>query len=203
MALPIAHSMIGLALGIWRFVPICAGLKEALHLAWNRRVELFFCIILANAPDVDFLFGVFSGNLNRYHQVATHSLGWILAAALLIWIYGALALKNHPGLAFWFVFLLLASHLVIDIVTVDTSPPFGIMMAWPFSDQYWHSPLSIFPAPTKKTFSDICSIHNLKNAGWEFVITLPFVAAALLSKSWRWPGNKGANIGGKKLVSRL
>lgn len=182
MALPVAHSMIGLALGIWRFVPACAGLKEALRLAWNRRVELFICLILANAPDVDFLFGVFSGNLNRYHQLATHTLGWILAAALLIWIYGAFALKNRPGLAFWFVFLLLAGHLIIDIFTADTMPPYGIMFAWPFSDRCWHSPLSMFPAPEKKTFAGIFSIHNLMNCGWEFLITLPLVAAALLSK---------------------
>lgn len=197
MALPVAHSMIGLALGIWRFVPGCANLKEALQLAWQRRVELFVCILIANAADIDFLFGIFTGNLNRYHQLGTHTLGWVLITALCIWLYDRFALKNHPALVFWFVFILLASHLVIDVFTADTRPPYGIMLAWPFSESYWYSPVSIFPAPTKKTVMDIFSLHNLKNAGLEFIISLPFVAAAVLSKVWKWPGSRSVNIGGK------
>lgn len=194
MALPIAHSMIGLALGIWRFVPGCAGLKEAFQSARQRRIELFVCIILANAPDVDFLFGICTGNLNRYHQLGTHTLIWALLAALFIWLYGKLALSNHSCLAFWFVFLLIASHLIVDIFTADTKEPYGIMLAWPFSNGYWHSPVSIFPAPVKKSLSDLFALHNLKVAAMELVISLPFVAAALLSKVWKWPGSKRAKI---------
>lgn len=192
--------MIGLALGIWRFVPKCASLEEALRLVWARRVEMFICILIANAPDIDFLFGIFAGNLNRYHHLGTHTLGWALLTAFCIWLYGRFALKNHPALAFWFVFLLIASHLVVDIFTADTTPPYGIMFAWPFTDGYWHSPVSIFPTVSKKTFGDIFSLYNLKNAGREFLILLPFVAAVLLSKVWKWPGSRRAHIDGEKLM---
>jgi membrane-bound metal-dependent hydrolase YbcI (DUF457 family) len=113
--------------------------------------------------------------------------------ALSIWLYSKLALNNHPALAFGFVFLLIASHLVIDVFTADTRRPIGIMLAWPFSEEYWHSVISLFPAPTKKTVRDIFSLHNLQTAVWEFAVSLPFVAAALLSKIRKRPGSKGAN----------
>lgn len=188
--------MFGLALGIWRFLPRCASLNKALWFVWARRVEMFICILIANAPDIDLLFGMFTGSLNRYHQLGTHTLGWALITALCIWLYGKYALNNHPVFAFWFVFLLIASHLIIDIFTSDTKKPIGIMLAWPFSEEYWHSAVSLFPAPAKKTVMEIFSLGNLKNAGWEFIISLPFVAAALLSKVLKWPGSKSANIGG-------
>ena len=187
MALSVAHGMFGLALGIWRFVPGCASLDEAFRLVWARRVEMFICILIANAPDIDLLFGLFIGSLNRYHHLGTHTLGWTLLTAFCIWLYSKFALKNHPVFAFWFVFLLIASHLVIDMFTSDTKKPIGIMLAWPFSERYWHSAMSVFPAPAKKTFLDIFSLLNLKNAGWEFLISLPFVAAALLMKIRRAP----------------
>jgi membrane-bound metal-dependent hydrolase YbcI (DUF457 family) len=198
MALPVAHSMIGLALGIWRFVPGCASLNETFRFGWARRVEMFVCILLANAPDIDFLFGIFAGNLNIYHNLGTHTLGWTLLTAFCVWLYVKFAPKNQPGFAFWFIFLVITSHLIIDIFTIDTREPIGIMLAWPFSEEYWHSAVSLFPAPAKKTVQDIFSLHNLKNTGWEFLISLPFVALALLSKVWKRPGNKSANIGGKK-----
>lgn len=182
MALPVAHSLIGLALGIWRCVPAGGSLKEVLRRAWARRGELFICLLIANAPDFDLLFGLLAGSLNRYHQTVTHTLGWILPAAFFIWLYGKLARKNNPALAGGFVFLLLASHLVIDIFTADTRPPYGIMLAWPFSEAYWHSAVSVFPAPAKQTIGEIISLSNLKNAAWEALLALPVVAAVLLAK---------------------
>lgn len=179
--------MIGLALGIWRFVPGCASLREALQLTWARRVEMFICILIANAPDIDLLFGLFTDSLNRYHHLGTHTLGWTLLTAFCIWLYSKFALKNHPVFAFWFIFLIITSHLVIDIFTADTKKPIGIMLAWPFSEQYWHSAVSIFPAPAKKNVMDIFSLRNLGNAGWEFLISLPFVFVALLLKVRRLP----------------
>ena len=179
--------MIGLALGIWRFVPDCAGLNQALRIAWQRRVELFICIIISNAPDIDFIFGMFAGNPNLYHQLVTHTVGWALLTAFCIWLYSRFTLKKNPVFAFWFVFLLVAVHLLIDVFTADTKKPIGIMLAWPFSDGYWHSVFSIFPAPAKKNAADILTLHNLRNAGWEFAICLPFVAAALLSKILKPP----------------
>jgi len=202
MALPVAHSCFGLALGILRFVPQCGNLKEALRLARAVRGKLFLCILIANAPDMDFIIGILTGSLNRFHQTGTHTLAGILLIALGLWLGGKYARNNRssfavlasedsarasPVFAFWFVFILLAGHLVIDIFTADTRRPIGLMLAWPFSKEYWHSAVSLFPAPVKGKVMDMFALSNLKNAGWELLISLPFVFAALLSKVWKWP----------------
>lgn len=190
MALPIAHSCIGIAFGIWRFVPRCGSWNEALRLAWERRGELFVCLLIANAPDIDLIFGILAGDLNRFHQAGTHTLAGILVIAAGLWLYGKYALKNRsPVFAFWFVFLLLASHLIIDIFTADTKRPIGLMLAWPFSDEYWHAKVSIFRAPAKKSITDVISLQNLVTAGWELLISLPVVFLALLSKVRRRRGS--------------
>jgi len=182
MALPVAHSCFGLALGILRFVPKGGGLKEALRFAWDRRRELFVCVLIANAPDIDFVFGILTGEFNRFHQAGTHTLAGIAVMSLAVWLYGKYALKSPPVLGFWFVFALMAGHLVIDIFTADTKRPIGLMLGWPFSEKYWHSALSLFPAPAKKNLADVFCLRNLKIIGWEFLVSLPFVAIALLWK---------------------
>ena len=132
--------MIGLALGIWRFVPSGGGFKEALQAAWRRRTELLACMLIACAPDIDFLFGLVAGDLNRYHQLGTHTVLWALATALCIWLYGRASSRDAPMTGFWLVFALLASHLVVDFFTEDLSEPVGIMLAWPFSNEFFNSP---------------------------------------------------------------
>lgn len=182
MALPVAHSMVGLALGIWRFLPTCSGLKDAFRIAWQKRVEFLICIIIANAPDIDLAFGMLAGKINLFHHLVTHTIGWAVLTAIFLWIYLKFAVRKPPAFALWFVFLLMASHLVIDIFTADTKKPIGIMLAWPFSDSYWHAVYSIFPAPAKKTLAEVPSLHNLKNAGLEFLVCLPLVLLALVSR---------------------
>lgn len=195
MALPVAHSCFGLALGILRFVPKCGSMQAALRLAWARRGELFLCILIANAPDIDFFFGVLTGEFNRFHQAGTHTLAGILFIALGFWLYAKYVLKNH-SFTLWFIFLLLASHLVIDVFTADTRRPIGLMLGWPFSAKYWHSAVSLFPAPAKKNMADIFCLRNLRNVGREFLISLPLVAAALL---WKARGPTGSKSRGADL----
>lgn len=90
MASPIAHSLIGLAFGLIRFLPRYRCWNELagqLRALWR---PLLFCILLANAPDLDYFFGIFRGNVNYYHQTVTHTLIWVGVTALAIWIYGRL-----------------------------------------------------------------------------------------------------------------
>jgi len=145
-------------------------------------MELFVCILISNAPDIDFLFGILTGEFNRFHQAGTHTLAGITVMALCIWLYGRYVLNRRAVFAFWFVFILMAGHLVIDVFTADTKRPIGLMLGWPFSEKYWHSALSLFPAPAKKNLADIFCMRNLGVIGWEFLVSLPLMAAALLWK---------------------
>ncbi len=187
MPSPVAHSLIGLALGIaWR-IPGSLDLRGFARQAWAQRGWLFLCIVLANAPDIDFLFGIPRGNLNVYHQTATHTLVWITLVSLCVWLF---ARKRHgmPVRGFLFILALTGSHLIADMCCADYRPPYGIMFGWPFSDRFWHSSVSLFPAAIKSTWADLWSWHNAGVVDVEIMVTLPILAAVLWWKLRRGPG---------------
>lgn len=175
--------MIGLALGILRFVPPSRGLKDALGATWRRRLELLACMLIACAPDIDFLFGLVAGDLNRYHQLGTHTILWALATAICIWLYGRASSRGVPVTGFWLVFALLASHLAVDYFTEDLSEPVGIMLAWPFSNEFFNSSVSVFSAVDRRSVGSLLCARTLRCAALEFIATAPLVAAAFLFKA--------------------
>lgn len=201
MPSPVAHSLIGLTLGCAWFLPRAPDWRALARQVWAQRGWLLLCIVLANAPDVDYLFGIPRGNLNYYHQSITHTLGWIVSVSVCVWIFIRLAILRGAGQARWprawpghewnrgqarqgflFILAVTGSHLVADYFCADMSPPCGIMIAWPFSDRYWTSPVSLFPAPAKKTWDDLWTLHNVGVVAVELLITLPLLAAVLLWK---------------------
>lgn len=185
MASPIAHSLIGLAIGLIRFMPRYRRWDELaaqLRVLWR---PLLFCVLLANAPDLDYFFGLFRGNLNYYHQMVTHTLGWVGVTALGVWAYGRLREWRASWLSFGLLLALLGSHLLADWLTVDRSPPIGLMLAWPFSDRFYHAAFAFFPPPAKQTWAALWSLHNLRLVLVEAAITLPAVIVVLWFKRRR------------------
>jgi len=199
MPSPVAHSLIGLTLGCAWFLPHALDWRGLARQVWVQRGWLLLCIVLANAPDVDYLFGIPRGNLNYYHQVITHTLGWIVSVSVCVWIFIRLAPppacagtgqrhawnRGQTWLGFLFILAVTGSHLIADYFCADTSPPCGIMIAWPFSDRTWTSPVSLFPAPAKKTWADLWTRHNVWVVTMELLITLPLLVAVLLWKRRR------------------
>jgi len=185
MSSPVTHSLIGLALGLIRFLPRyrcwdeLAGQFRAL---WR---PLLFCVLLANAPDLDYFFGIFRGNVNYYHQTVTHTLVWIGMTALAIWAYGWLRERRASWLSLGLLLALLGSHLLADWLTVDRSPPIGFMLAWPFSDHFYHAAFAFFPPLAKQTWADLWSFPNLRLVLVETAITLPLVIVVLWFKRRR------------------
>lgn len=182
MPSPVAHSFIGLTFGIAACLPLCDSLRAVGRQMWARRNELLFCLVLANAPDVDYFFGIPLGNLNFFHQTITHTLGWIALVAVSVWIFLWRARRGHSGWVLLFILALLGSHLIADFFTADTSPPCGIMLAWPFSERYFHSPFSIFMSAAKRSYGDLFTLRNLQVVAVEALVTLPLVAVALWLK---------------------
>lgn len=181
----IAHSLIGLALGLIRFLPRYwrwGELAVQFRTLWR---PLLFCVLLASAPDLDYFFGIFRGNANYYHQTVTHTLIWIGATALVIWICGRLGKQRASWLSFGLLLALMGSHLLADWLTVDHSPPIGLMLAWPFSDHLYHAAFAFFPPPAKQTLADLWSLPNLRLVLVEMAITLPVVIAVLWFKRCR------------------
>lgn len=149
--------------------PIGHGLFAlALHFAapesTPRRRFYFFLLLLiaALAPDFDYypiLWGDFQlANLN--HQGFTHSLIFCLIAAVPLSIFGAWlacgpALRLYPWLATAAV-----SHVFLDYLTFDGRAPYGIPIFWPFTDERFNSPVSLFGGAIKGSLADLFSVHN-------------------------------------------
>ncbi|MDD5679079.1 MAG: metal-dependent hydrolase [Kiritimatiellae bacterium] len=188
MASPVAHSLIGLALGLIRFLSgyrSWDGLAGQFRALWR---PLLFCVLLANAPDLDYFFGIFRGNANYYHQTVTHTLVWIYVLALAIWTYGWLRERRASWLSLGLLLALLGSHLLVDWLTVDRSPPIGLTLAWPFADHIYHAAFAFIPPPAKQNWAAVWSLQNLRLALVEMVITLPLVIIVLWFKRRRDAG---------------
>ena len=72
-----------------------------------------------------------------------------------------------------------ASHVLLDWLGSDTSPPIGIMALWPFSDGFYQSSLFLFDAISRRYWLPQEFIwHNLRAAVGELVILAPLVYVA-------------------------
>src|SRR5690349_19086624 len=139
MPTPVGHALGGFACG-W-LVADAPRWRPALAFA-----------VLGALPDIDLLFDA--------HSTYTHSLGAALIVALLAWpfVRGRLALAC--GAAY-------ASHVLLDWLGVDTSPPYGITALWPFSSAYFISGLDIFPAADRRYWLPTFWPHAITAITWE------------------------------------
>lgn len=184
MASPVAHTLIGAACGIGWFLPRIRSWREG----WRRAAELAWpilgCVILSNACDLDYLAGIPQRNLNLYHQYYSHTLGWITLAAFAAWL---ILRRARPAAArgtdFLFFAAIGASHLIIDLLTEDSSAPLGIMAFWPFTEHRLYFPsLWLFLGLDKQTFHHVLRFHNLQAIAREIILTAPLLLLVLIWK---------------------
>ena len=148
--------------------------------------SLLVSVILANLADIDFLPGLFLGNPNRFHHGVTHSLGATLVTGLVFGFY-FYAKRNQFWTPFVFSGLLYLSHVVLDFLTVDTSPPQGVPIFWPLSAKYYLSPISVFSSVHKDSssatfFQSLFVSENVWTVFREIFILGPFVLLVYLTK---------------------
>ncbi|MCP5488005.1 MAG: metal-dependent hydrolase [Verrucomicrobia bacterium] len=183
MASPLAHGMVGLAVTAWAWLPSGIRSRDLVSEVLRRPGLWVAGILLASLPDLDYLPGILAGDLNAYHHLATHSILWIATTGsgllLLAW-----AITNRISLrVILWVMTLLASHLVIDMLTVDGRPPLGIPLVWPWSGESFQFPVLIFEGFQKKNWYDIWQWANLHVLGVELLWTLPVLVATLTIKT--------------------
>lgn len=136
---------------------------------------------LGVAPDLDLLFGMHSG--------PTHGIGAAVLAASLAWLPLDLVRTSSEkrGLAVACA-LAYASHIVLDWLGTDSSPPIGIMAMWPFSQAYFESSLHVFPAVSRRIHQpELFWSQNLRALFWELVILGPGAAIVLWHRAGRSP----------------
>ena len=178
MATSIAHSLIGLAIGTAWLAPAWRSGRELAGATRRLAPALLGCILLANAPDVDYLYGLPWGAPNRYHQTVTHTLAWLVAVAAALGANDRRRGCPRPWSGALLALALLASHVAIDWLTVDLSPPIGLALFWPFTGSVQHADGAFIPPPAKASWSVIWTWHNLRVAAVELAFGLPLLCLA-------------------------
>jgi inner membrane protein len=117
------------------------------------------------APDLDLLVGAHSG--------PTHGLG----AAAIVGL--AAFLLTRRGLTAFAYAAAYATHILLDWLGSDTSPPIGIMALWPFSREYYESSLHLFMAISRRYWLPEFWRHNLFALARELMILAPVMGLAL------------------------
>jgi inner membrane protein len=180
MASPIGHALAGYAV-YEGFTPD----RET-----GRRKALGLCVLMAIAPDFDFIPGILLGSPAFYHQGISHSIGFGLAVSLMVagvmTIYG-----GRFSTVFRLAFLSYTSHLVIDIFAPDGRPPYGLPLLWPLTDHHFISPAPVFlgvhHSPTTDSsilewLTGIFSLHNVRAIAVEIVLIGPVSLLAVGSR---------------------
>ena len=163
--------------------------RHSLHYLWRwtrRQWEgLVLAVFMANLCDLDYLPGLVTGDLNAWHHMYTHSIGWVILAGVgtcLVW-------KGlQPATEEKYLVLLLAalvSHLALDWLTEDGSAPYGILLGWPFSLERTLSPVALFPKASKDTLADLWQSANLAPFAVDLAMGSVLVLAALYWKTRR------------------
>ena len=190
MASPVGHSLIGLAIG---------KVHESVGRGPTWRWYLY-CAVVANVPDLDFLPGLLTGDINRYHQWVSHS---VMAAAA-FGLLPAVAARSLPRLSLEPARLgvasaaLYASHLALDFFSTDVRAPFGQPLLWPFSAGHFISPWTPFGGvthgvpgePIEAVLKSLFSWHNVAVISIEMLVIAPLTGLAWYAL--RSPGPDGS-----------
>ncbi len=119
-------------------------------------------------PDVDLLLGM--------HRSVTHSLGAVFLVAA---VAGGIAPAARLSVALTAA-AAFGSHLLLDWLGTDPSPPHGIMAWWPWTNQFYLSDTPLFMRVCREYWSLDCWRHNALAVSREIALLVPVTLAALL-----------------------
>jgi inner membrane protein len=168
MPTPIGHVLGGVAAGWLVAGRSTAAAREgqARSSWWAHAREPHAALFgaMGAAPDIDLLFGT--------HSTYTHSVCAVAgtAVAALLWTRG-----RHPRLAVACA-AAVASHVLLDWLGSDTTPPLGVMALWPFTREFYQSPFFLFMAISRRWWLPGFYTQNGIAALRELVILAPAVA---------------------------
>lgn len=165
MCTPMGHTMLGLAAWVgW------APFRDPGSTAQRRWSDLFFLAGMSMAPDADLIPGVLTGDLNAYHHMFTHTLGWVVLISVAMWFLWKGLFPETPRVLLFWGLCMAGGHLVQDMLTRDAYPPIGVMLFWPISEIRVHAPVDLFPNVQKADFADLFQWRNLRTVAAEFFI---------------------------------
>src|SRR5918996_1228730 len=166
MPSPIGHSLMG-------YIIHRATARPSSPHNWSAIALYLFA---ANAPDLDFIPGLFVGQPSRFHHGPSHSIGFAILFAAIASV--CFRRKTH---AFVMAFSLYLSHVLLDYLIQDPSPPHGVPLFWPFSYEYYMAPFAFFRRfdyashSVESLLSPMLTLHNLLTVLLEVVLLLPLL----------------------------
>jgi membrane-bound metal-dependent hydrolase YbcI (DUF457 family) len=174
MPTPVGHALSGVA------VYVATRRRESLLKDLPLAVA---CVGAALAPDLDFAVSPFAGR--TYHHYFTHSLGFAAlfwAAAFLVARFAGRAAPGRDAALLATAFLF---HVLLDLLAMDPSPPFGIRLLWPLSSAFYASPVALFADIRRGSLAILFGLHNWWAAAREVLILGPVLALV-----WWWRGGR-------------
>ena len=178
MPSPVGHTLMG-------YIVYIASNKATDNKQWKY---IAFVLLAANAPDLDFIPGLLIGDPGKFHHGISHSIGFSFCLAVCFSVLLYFLKREKNGRNFAICFFICFSHIFLDYLTIDTSPPYGAPLFWPLSYTYYHAPFPILPdiqrVSTSNTdfITSLVSLHNLWAVSVEILILLPIL---LLLFAWK------------------
>jgi membrane-bound metal-dependent hydrolase YbcI (DUF457 family) len=181
MASPIGHSLMGVSVYLLLFPRKKAGSSL------EKSKTLLAVFLMANMPDIDFLFGFIRGKPNQYHGYVTHSLVFAMIMAVL---YAYIMqekkfLFNNALLAF----SIIVSHDLMDSFSsqkLGFYPGDGAALFYPFSDKKIASPLALFYGVRHQDLDQLLSSTNIWHIVYEILVLGPLLAFVLVTRRGVW-----------------
>ena len=176
MPSPIGHAIAGVAAG-WLIAgsPKVAGTFPGKVPATLWREAALFGAFGA-LPDVDLLVGAHSG--------PTHSLGAAALVGMTAFVVARHLGARHAGRLALACASAYASHVLLDWLGSDSSPPIGVMALWPLSRAYYESDLHVFMAISRRYYQGWRFVaQNVLAVCLELAILVPIFASV-----WRFRG---------------
>jgi membrane-bound metal-dependent hydrolase YbcI (DUF457 family) len=175
MPSPIAHALGGVAVAWGADLlpgrPSGPYAPGVLHAATSRIA--LTCACLAALPDVDLLLPI-------THRTVTHSFAAVAAIGVLMIIAAGVTGKVTTKIALMYM-AAYASHLLLDWLQADPTPPFGLQLLWPVSSTWFISGWSVFRATERRHFLELATMErNAVAMLQEFAILAPAMAVLWL-----------------------
>jgi membrane-bound metal-dependent hydrolase YbcI (DUF457 family) len=162
MATPLGHYLLGLSI------------TQLFARDHDERKQGLWLATIACVPDLDIIPGLLIGKLTQFHHGVSHS----FAAAAIFSAAGWLQLKwrgRMPSLDLGLLlFLLYASHVVLDFFSLDTGAPYGVPLFWPWNHETYQSPWLLLP-DVHHTRRPLLGTHNLFLMMREGLVFLPLI----------------------------
>lgn len=183
MPTPVGHALGGVA------VYLAARNKASLQggLAFASA-----CLATSLLPDLDFAIGPFAGR--SYHHYFSHSLGFAALFAVAAYLLARAAARAQPLRDAAILLAVYLSHIFLDLLAKDTSPPFGVQLFWPFSDTFIISPLLIFDDIWRGTLTKLFGPHNWWSVAREVAVLGPVCLAVRWRRRQQRLGSRGGAV---------